>query len=109
MGHLTGLNKIEIREFEDSLTNQKAQQNFDYLKSIGLHQSAYNLLYERYRYYDIDRETQTIRYFIEANRRLGDSWKISFEASGFKNVSKTEFLYLLRNDSYAQISLAKYF
>ena len=47
-------NVIEIREFEDSLTVEKANKNFSYLKSIGLHQSAYNLLYERYSYYDID-------------------------------------------------------
>ena len=44
---------IKIREFEDSLTDKKAKENFDYLNSIGLHSSAYNLLYERYRYYDI--------------------------------------------------------
>jgi len=43
-----------IREFEDSLTDKQAQENFDYLKRIGLHNSAYNLLYERYRYYDIN-------------------------------------------------------
>ena len=47
-------NVIEIREFEDSLTVDQANENFSYLKRIGLHQSAYNLLYERYRYYDID-------------------------------------------------------
>jgi len=40
---------IEIREFEDSLTDTKAIQ-----KQIGLHNSAFNLLYERYRYYDIN-------------------------------------------------------
>ena len=57
----------------------------------------------------IDRETQTMRYIIEANRRLGDSWKISIEVSGFDNIDPSEFLYLIRNDSYAQISLAKYF
>lgn len=45
---------IEIREFEDSLTVKKARENFEYLKVIGLHSSAYNLLYERYRYYGID-------------------------------------------------------
>lgn len=50
----TMYNVIEIREFEDSLTVDQANENFSYLKSIGLHQSAYNLLYERYRYYDID-------------------------------------------------------
>ncbi|MCZ6520686.1 MAG: hypothetical protein O6848_04255 [Bacteroidetes bacterium] len=57
----------------------------------------------------IDRENQTLRYLLEVNRRLGDSWKISIEASGFSNIDPSEFLYLIRNDSYAQISLAKYF
>jgi len=57
----------------------------------------------------IDRENQTLRYFVEANRRLGDSWKISIEAAGFSNIDPSEFLYLIRNDSYAQISLVKYF
>ncbi len=57
----------------------------------------------------IDRENQTLRYFVEANRRLGDSWKISIEVVGFSNIDPSEFLYLIRNDSYAQISLAKYF
>ena len=57
----------------------------------------------------IDRENQTLRYLLEINRRLGDSWKISIEASGFSNIDPSEFLYLIRNDNYAQISLAKYF
>jgi len=57
----------------------------------------------------IDRNSQNLRYFVEANRRLGNSWKVSIEGSGFGNISKTEFFYLLRNDSYVQFSLAKYF
>ena len=50
----TLLRLIEIRDFDDSLTIKKAKANFEYLKRIGLHGSAYNLLYERYRYYDIE-------------------------------------------------------
>ena len=57
----------------------------------------------------VDRGNQTVRYFVEANRRLGDSWKISLEAAGFNNIDSSEFLYLIRNDSYGQVSLAKYF
>lgn len=73
---------IEIREFEDKLTNSKAQSNFEYLKSIGMHRSAYNLLFERYSYQNIswDREmlkstlkkdsTNTICFpFIEDNTK----------------------------------------
>jgi len=57
----------------------------------------------------IDRNIQTLRYFLDASRRLGDSWKISIEASGFGNIDPSEFIYLIRNDSFVQISLAKYF
>jgi hypothetical protein len=57
----------------------------------------------------LDRENKTLRYFVEANRRLGDSWKLSVEASGFENIDESEFLYLIRNDGFVQVSLAKYF
>ena len=57
----------------------------------------------------IDRNNNTLRYFAEANRRLGSSWKISIETAGFENVADTEFLYLLRNDSYLQVSLTMFF
>ena len=57
----------------------------------------------------IDRNNQTLRYFLEANHRLGNSWKIGIEASGFDNIDPSEFLYLIRNDSYIQFSLSKYF
>jgi len=56
-----------------------------------------------------DNESGTISYFAEANRRLGDSWKVSAKAFGFKDVAKDEFLYLLRKDGFIEISLAKYF
>ncbi len=57
----------------------------------------------------IDRNNQSTRYVVEANRRIGDSWKFTIESSGFFNIAKSEFLYLLRNDSFIQFSLAKYF
>lgn len=48
----TILNLIRIKS-EKPKTNEEALSNFNYLKQIGLHGSAYNLLYERYSYYDI--------------------------------------------------------
>ena len=57
----------------------------------------------------VDRNNETLRYFVEVNRRLGDSWKMSLEASGFDNIDESEFLYLIRNDGFVQFSLAKYF
>jgi len=57
----TLFNLLVIREFEDSLTNKKAIENFEYLRKIGLHGSAYNLLYERYGYYDIEWNQDELR------------------------------------------------
>lgn len=56
-----------------------------------------------------DNENGTISYFAEANRRLGDSWKINVKVLGFKDVAENEFLYLLRKDGYVELSLIKYF
>ena len=53
-------NLIMIREFEDSINQDLALKNFNYLKKIGMHKSAYNLLYERYRYYDIKWDRQKL-------------------------------------------------
>ena len=56
-----------------------------------------------------DNENGTISYFVEADRRLGDSWKINVKTFGFKDVSENEFLYLLRKDGFVELSLVKYF
>lgn len=59
--------------------------------------------------YIVDMENFTQRYFIEANRRLGETWKLSLEASGFENVADSEFIYLIRKDGFGKVSLIKYF
>jgi len=56
-----------------------------------------------------DLDNQTLRYFVEFNRRIGDSWKISAEAIGYENVDPNEFIYLIRNDSFLRLSAVKYF
>lgn len=48
---LAKLLKIEFRT--DSLTEQLAIQDFETLRRLGFHQSAYNLLYEKYKYQDV--------------------------------------------------------
>ena len=45
---------LEIEYRNDTLTNNLALSDFSYLKSAGFHQSAYNLLFERYRYQHIN-------------------------------------------------------
>ena len=48
---LVNLLIIEFRR--DSLTEHIATQNFATLKRLGFHQSAYNLLFETYKYHDL--------------------------------------------------------
>jgi hypothetical protein len=43
---------LKITHLGDSLNSDIATERFNYLKQIGLHGSAYNLLFERYRYSD---------------------------------------------------------
>lgn len=58
---------------------------------------------------NIDRVRSTRSFFVEANRRLGNSWKASIEMLGFSNAAPSEFVYLMRQDGYLQASLAHYF
>lgn len=57
----------------------------------------------------IDLNNGTSRIFFEASRRLAQSWKLSLESNVFTNVAQGEYFYLLRKDSYLQISISKYF
>ncbi len=43
---------LKITQLGDSLNSDVAVERFNYLKQIGLHGSAYNLLFEQYRYFD---------------------------------------------------------
>jgi len=65
---------IEIREFEDSLTGAKALENFNYLKSVGLHNSAYNLLFERYRYYDTEWNQEELKMSLNSDTTNFCQW-----------------------------------
>jgi len=44
---------LEIEFRYDSLTNELAHQDFETLRRLGFHQSAYNLLFETYKYQDL--------------------------------------------------------
>lgn len=48
-------------------------------------------------------------YNVEAERRLGESWKLSLEARGVFAVSPGDFLYQSRRDNSFRFTLAKYF
>jgi len=46
---------------------------------------------------------------VEANRRLGEDWKISLEARFFSAIPNAKPLTGLRRDDYLQLELARYF
>ena len=47
-------NLVLMDRVRQNPTKEQAQKDFDYLKKIGMHGSAYNLLYENMRYQEID-------------------------------------------------------
>jgi hypothetical protein len=49
----TLLNLLQIEYRTDSLTEQLAKHDFETLRRFGFHESAYNLLFETYRYQDL--------------------------------------------------------
>ncbi len=57
----------------------------------------------------LDDTNGTLRYYAEASRRLDQSLKIGLEVAGFGFVDPSEFLYLIRKDTYVQLSLTGYF
>ncbi len=57
--------------------------------------------------FDLERSTRLLS--IEASRRVKNSWRVELEARLFQNVSNNEFLYVIRQDSFAQFSIIKFF
>ena len=57
--------------------------------------------------HNVDTDSQVVR--LEANRRLGENWKISLKGGLFTNIARRNVLYDWRNDDYVQLSLARYF
>ncbi len=46
---------------------------------------------------------------LEASRRFGESWKVELETRFLIDIAEEEFLYFLRNDSFLQFRLVKFF
>lgn len=47
--------------------------------------------------------------YVEASRRLGQSWRLTLEYRGLHDVDPTDISYALRNDSYLQLGLGYYY
>ena len=56
-----------------------------------------------------DLEKSSNLFSVEASRRFGNSWKLEVEARIFSNIDEEEFLYFVRDDSFFQVRLAKFF
>lgn len=56
---------------------------------------------------DLDNDSRY--FFIEASRRIGDTWKLSVEAKGVENVAEDDPLFIYDGDNYLLIELAWYF
>ena len=56
-----------------------------------------------------DADTRTIAGFIEASRRLGQSWTLEAQLRTYSGTEQDRPLYSFRFDDFAQIDLAYYF
>ncbi|MGI9542485.1 MAG: hypothetical protein ACR2MX_04450 [Cyclobacteriaceae bacterium] len=57
--------------------------------------------------FDLDNSSKF--FSVEGSRRIGDSWKVEVEARIFQDVSKEEFFYNFREDSFLQLRFSKFF
>ena len=57
----------------------------------------------------VDLESGALTLRLEAERRLGESWKLSVEANVLANVPADDPLTYFRKDDYVQVELAYYF
>ena len=58
----------------DSLTLEIAEKNFNNLVNYGFHESAYNLLYERYEYYFIKWDTDKLEEQLTTKDKYTGAW-----------------------------------
>ncbi|WP_274474588.1 hypothetical protein [Mangrovimonas aestuarii] len=74
---LVDLLKIEFDN--DNLNSEKAKSDFYKLKKYGLHQSAYNLLYERAEYSELDLDREKLKQELTKTLEYKNAWLIDTE------------------------------
>ena len=57
----------------------------------------------------VDKDTHDTIVSLEANRRIGNSWRLSIEARAFNNIAGTSRLNAIRDDDYVQVEMGYYF
>jgi hypothetical protein len=71
---LVDLLKIEFNN--ENLNIEKAKSDFNILKKYGFHQSAYNLLFERPEYFDIDLDRKKLKKELTVSEEFKEPWLI---------------------------------
>lgn len=56
-----------------------------------------------------DPEKNTHFISVEGSRRIGDNWKLNMEGRAYNGLKPADLLYGIRNDSYLQLEVARYF
>ena len=74
---LVELLKIEFEN--DNLTSEKAKSDFYTLKKYGLHQSAYNLLFERVEYSELNLDREKLKKELTRVTEYKNPWLIDTE------------------------------
>ena len=69
---LTQLLQIDYRT--DSLTEQLARQDFQTLRRLGFHQSAYNLLFENYKYQELKWDRYSLEKTLKQSNKFTYPW-----------------------------------
>lgn len=57
----------------------------------------------------MDRDSQSSFFSVEAERRIGESWKIEVESRVLFNVPQSDIVFGLRDDDFIQIRLLRFF
>lgn len=75
----TLVNLLKIEFDNDSLDSEKAKSDFYMLKKYGLHQSAYNLLFERYEYAELKIDRENLKRELTKSMVFKQAWLIDNE------------------------------
>lgn len=57
--------------------------------------------------FDLDTSAKTV--FVEASRRLGDTWRVTLDARFFMDTPPFDPLFVFRRDDFIQLRLARFF
>ncbi|MCO4294019.1 hypothetical protein NF867_14225 [Solitalea sp. MAHUQ-68] len=65
---------LNIEYRSDSLNEQLALKDFETLRKLGFHQSAYNLLFNRYKYQDLKWNRDSLKKTLKHSKSYSEVW-----------------------------------